>query len=369
MAAALRSGGPLRGLEGVSIRNVRTEPGQPFDVSFQLQSGKNRVLVLGEIKSAFTPRTLEEIAPWIRRLRLLRPDVSVAMIAPVLSAQVQSYCVANGIDFLDLVGNLSINLPGKFTLQRIGMRSSRESESLRSTPQVMNVFSGRSSRVLRVLLEKPRAWTVTEIVRELAAETTRFRARFPKSDVGFEVSIGAVSKAVSSLEEQLLVRRRGTAAIVTEPERMLQQWAEKYRERYRWRLRRAFTTNNPFGDELAEVDKGVRRIVGGPYAFTGAISVSKTAPFIDIDLIDIFIAASKSDSTIRRLEEEPKVGAPLRFVYPYDDGVFLYAREEGTTSVVSPIQAYLDLYSRGGRDLKQADYLLGNVIQPQWAAA
>ncbi len=28
--------------------------------------------------------------------------------------------------------------------------------------------------------------------------------------------------------------------------------------------------------------------------------------------------------------------------------------------VVSPIQAYLDLYARGGRDLKQAEYLLDN---------
>ena len=368
MAAALRSGEPLRGLGGVSIREVRIEPGQPFDISFQLRSGKNQVLVLGEIKPAFSPRLLEEIAPWIRRLRSLRPDVSVAVIAPVLSGQAQSYCVTNGIDFIDLAGNLSINLPGRLTVQRIGMRSSRESESLEAAPQIINVFSGRSSRVVRVLLEKPKTWTVTEIVRELAAETARFRTRFPQSAVGFEVSVGAVSKAIASLEEQLLVRRRGTAAVVTEPERILQQWAEKYRERYRWRLRGAFTTNNPFGDELPAVDKGVRRIVGGAYAFTGALSVSKAAPFIDIDLIDLFIATDKGDSTIRKLNDEAKVGAPLRFIYPYDEGVFMYGREEGMASVVSPIQAYLDLYARGGRDLKQADYLLANVIQRKWAA-
>jgi len=352
----------------VSIRDVRIEPGQPFDVSFQLQSGKNGVLVLGEIKSAFTPRALDEIAPWIRRLRSLRPDVSVAVIAPALSAQAQSYCVANGIDFLDLAGNLSINLPGKLTVQRTGMRSSRESESLRPAPQLMNVFSGRSSRVLRVLLEKPKAWTVTEIVRELGTETARFRTRFPQSDVNFAISVGAVSKAIASLEEQLLVRRRGAAVLVTEPERMLQQWAEKYRERYRWRLRRAFTTNNPFGDELLAIDSGIRGTFAGPYAFTGAVAVSKTAPFVDIDLIEVFLGASGGDSRIRMLNEEPKVGAPLRFVSPYDEGVFMYALE-GAASVVAPVQAYLDLYARGGRDLKQADYLLTNVIRRQWAAA
>lgn len=352
----------------MSIRDVRIEPGQPFDVSFQLQSGKNGVLVLGEIKSAFTPRALDEIAPWIRRLRSLRPDVSVAVIAPALSAQAQSYCVANGIDFLDLAGNLSINLPGKLTVQRTGMRSSRESGSLPPAPQVMNVFSGRSSRVLRVLLERPKVWTVTEIVRELGTETARFRNRFPQSDVNFAISVGAVSKAVASLDEQLLIRRRGAAVLVTEPERMLQQWAEKYRERYRWRLRRAFTTNNPFGDELLAIDSGIRGTFAGAYALTGAVAVSKTAPFVDIDLIEVFLGGSGGDSRIRMLNEEPKVGAPLRFVSPYDDGVFMYA-PEGAASVVAPVQAYLDLYARGGRDLKQADYLLANVIRREWAAA
>jgi len=35
---------------------------------------------------------------------------------------------------------------------------------------------------------------------------------------------------------------------------------------------------------------------------------------------------------------------------------------------VSNIQAYLDLYARGGRDFKQADYLLEKAIAPRWKA-
>jgi hypothetical protein len=56
----------------------------------------------------------------------------------------------------------------------------------------------------------------------------------------------------------------------------------------------------------------------------------------------------------------------LRFITPYDAGVFMYSKRVGTAPVVSAIQAYLDLYARGGRDLKQAEYLLDNVIRPQW---
>jgi len=37
--------------------------------------------------------------------------------------------------------------------------------------------------------------------------------------------------------------------------------------------------------------------------------------------------------------------------------------------VVSDVQAYLDLYARGGRDLKQAEVLLNSSIQRRWSAA
>src|SRR5262245_43855778 len=101
---SLRGQLPVKGLPGVSIQNVRDRPEQPFDVSFELLSGTNRIQVLGEIKTAFSPRLLEEIGPWIRRLKSLRTDISVAVIAPVLSPQAQAFCIQNGIDFMDLAG-------------------------------------------------------------------------------------------------------------------------------------------------------------------------------------------------------------------------------------------------------------------------
>jgi hypothetical protein len=59
-------------------------------------------------------------------------------------------------------------------------------------------------------------------------------------------------------------------------------------------------------------------------------------------------------------------GPEVRFVEPYDWGVFLYADVAMNIPVVSNIQAYLDLYAQGGRDQKQAAHLLENVIVPRW---
>ena len=120
IADALRQQIPVKDLPGVSIRGVQEQPEQPFDIGFELRSGANRVLVLAEIRPAFSPRLLEEIAPWIQRLKSLRDDVAVAVIAPALSSQAQAFCMQNAIDFMDLAGNIFINLPGKFTLRAIG---------------------------------------------------------------------------------------------------------------------------------------------------------------------------------------------------------------------------------------------------------
>lgn len=366
---ALRTQVPVRDLPGVRIRAVKAQPEDTFDAQFELESGTSRVRVLAEFKSSVSPKLLEDIAPWIRRMKTLRPDVSFALICPALSPRSQNYCIEQGVDFLDLSGNISINIPGKFTLQRIGMRPT-EQDCESASPAFSNVFSGRYSRVLRVLLEKPRPWTLTEIANELETESNRITRLFSTQRIRFTVSLGAISKALSSLDEQLWVRRQGSSILVPEPRRLLLEWAEKYKERYRWRLRTSFETSNPFGSTVDQINSGIETLLRAPYAFTSAAAATD-APFIDLDRVDIFLLPKQADAKLRQLDNRPaSERAPrLRFIYPYDEGVFLYARRDASLPRVSNIQAYLDLYSRGGRDLKQADYLLDNAIAPRWKAA
>jgi hypothetical protein len=100
------------------------------------------------------------------------------------------------------------------------------------------------------------------------------------------------------------------------------------------------------------------------------MAASIEAPFVDIEVIDIFlrVTATDNDSKLRTLKAEAPVGPALRFIYPHDDGVFMYAKKVSNALVVSDVQAYLDLYARGGRDLKQAEVLLSSSIQKRWSA-
>ena len=365
MALALRAQEPVKGLPGVSIGEVKTKADPPFDISFELRSGKNRIRVVCEAKQSFSPRIIAEIAPWMRRLKALRPDLAMALLSPAFSDAAQSYCIENGIDFMDLAGNVSIHVPRKFTLQRTGMRRRAISASKSESPPTSNVFSGRYSRILRVLLDNPKQWTVTGIAEELEAESKRIRNLFARSTANFMVSLGAISKVVATLEDQLLVRRRGTAVVLPEPARLLAQWAEKYKERYRWRLRSSFQTANPFGADLKSINRGLKTLDLDVYAFTAAASVE--SPFIDMDVVDTFLFSNNVSLVDLARGESAK--PTLRFILPYDVGVFMYAREAQEIPIVSETQAYLDLYARGGRDLKQAEYLLERAIEPRWKIA
>lgn len=102
------------------------------------------------------------------------------------------------------------------------------------------------------------------------------------------------------------------AIVVPEPGRLLEQWAEKYKERYRWRLRSSFQTANPFGTELASIIGGLDRLVPGMYAFSSAMAASAESPFVDIDVVDVFLLPSKAEASPRKLKSESNRGPLLR---------------------------------------------------------
>ncbi|HVA15136.1 MAG TPA: hypothetical protein VNF99_17950 [Stellaceae bacterium] len=399
IADGLRKQTPIKGLPGVTIENVRIQPEPAFDIAFEIRSGSQRIPVFAEVKPDFSPRRLAEITPWIQRLKSLRQDVAIAVAAPSLSPQSQAFCIENGLDFFDLAGNVFVNVPGTFTLQRIGMRDRSIAPSALIVP-VMNVFSGRTSRVLRVLLEKPGDWSVKGIADELTRESERLTAEVPEWQFNLRISMGTVSKAIASLEEQLWIRRLGAKIVVPEPARLLRQWADKYKERYRWRLRDAVQVVNPFGANISTIAEALGSSVPVPFAATGAAAVADVAPWVEADVIDLFTPQrlAQPKAVARRMNNldgkgfgdgagigagsgggrgvddgtgygDRTNGPPLRFIVPFDAGVFMYCRRRGAALEVSLVQAYLDLYARGGRDLKQAEHLLEQAIAPRWSAA
>lgn len=381
---ALRDNEPFKDLPNVRVANLVKQPEAKgrFDAKFDLQFGDTKVEVYVEIKSTYTPKQVEQIAPWLSQMKAMKNGAAFALVCPAISPQSQRLCFERNVDFIDVAGNVFINVPGKLLLQRVGMEPRQET----SPSFYRNPFSGKSSRILRVLLQKRRAWTLSEITEELAKETRR--AQF--AGVSFEVSFSLASRVLRSLEEELLVRRRPTPfdpdqavsegsldevplaarrnpIVVPEPRRLLTKWAQEYKDRYRWYLRRSFKVGNPFGPGLQSVGQGLDGLLKAQsYAFTGAAAASVTAPFVDVDPIDLYISGEAGAENLRASISGTSVGPDLRVIYAFDAGVFMYSSLKDGIPVVSDIQAYLDLFACGGRDLKQADYLLQARIEPMW---
>jgi hypothetical protein len=359
---ALKNNEPFKGLPNVRAANLVEEPEAKqgrFDAKFDLQFGETKVEVYVEVKSTCTPKQVEQIAPWLSQMKAMKKGTAFALVCPAISPQSQRLCFERNVDFIDLAGNVFINVPGKLLLERVGMEPRKET----SPSFYRNPFSGKSSRILRVLLQDPGEWTLSEITEELAEQTDRAE----RPGISFEVSFSLASRVLRSLEEELLVMRRNSAVLVPEPRRLLSTWAQEYKDRYRWYLRRSFKVPNPFGPGL----KAVRQALDGLlkprcYAFTGAAATSVTAPFVDVDLIDLFISDEAGADTLRTSISGTSLGPDLRVIRAYDAGVFMYSSLNDGVPVVSDLQAYLDLFARGGRDLKQADYLLESRIEPMW---
>lgn len=385
--AALRTNEPFKDLPNVRIVNLIPQPEAArgrFDAKFELQFDETTVEVHAEIKNTCTPKQVEQIAPWLARLKATQKDAAFALVCPGISAKSQRLCFEKNVDFIDLAGNVFINVPGKLLLQRVGMEPRQQT----GPSFYRNPFSGKSSRILRVLLQKPRAWTLSDITQELAAESRRVQC----PGVSFEVSFSLTSRVLRTLEEELLVRRRpapfdtvqtvseenleqevpvvrGNPILVPEPRRLLTLWAKEYKDRYRWYLRRSFRISNPFGANLDSVRQDLDRLLKPQcYAFSSAAAASLTAPFVDVDPIDVYISDAAGAENLRASISGVSTGPDLRVIYAFDAGVFLYSYRRGEIPVVSDIQTYLDLFARGGRDLKQADYLLQSRIEPMWGS-
>ena len=400
---ALQKNQPFEGMKSVRVGGFELRPREGlFDVVFRVESGPNGVVVYGEIKNSGTPKMVQQIAPWLARLKAVEPDTAFAIICPTLSPEAQSICIENNVDFIDLAGNISINVPGsKFVLQRLGRKGPRSAWP----PKYQSPFGAKSSRVLRVLLQNPKEWRLTEIGEELSAESGRnailqdikFWVKLTEEvsqepaegrenaiiKEGFDISLASISKVLRNLEEDLLVRRRNSSIAVPEPGRLLLAWAQKYKERNRWNLRSSFRCSNPFGLDLRKVTISLNDLMGSQaFAFTGAAAALLIAPFADVETIDVFIGQrgeldgnlrggikwplTAADTAAMGFTADTEPGPDLRVIYPYDPGVFMYGRRIEGVPVVSDMQAFLDLYAKGDRDLKQAEYLLEEAIEPRW---
>ncbi|MBU4484183.1 hypothetical protein KKA47_02050, partial [bacterium] len=250
----------------------------------------------------------------------------------------QNFLEKERVDFLDLSGNCSVNVSQQRGNQKcnVNIKISGKQNRYPSTEVLKNVFSGKSSRIVRALLEEyPQKFKPLQLSKKC------------------RVSPALVTRVIEALEQESFVSREGEITLV-DPGLLLDQWADNYQFK-RNSVEAQLFINKPTNEVLRffAQEKGL--------VLTRTAAASLIAPFADYQIIEVY---KQADLDINKLLEQGNVlllqgakGANVIIIIPYDEGVFDYAQKVDDYNTVGLIQLYLDLYSDPKRGKEQAAFL------------
>ena len=318
---------------------VKSHPGKP-------------IKAIIELKSRLTPMVLEGVIHQVLQYRneLRRSgsfdDLYPMVAAPYISESVQARCKELGVGYIDLNGTFAL------IRDDIYVDVVRPASAFKNPQGIKNIFSGKSRRIIRMLLTNPyRAYRLEE----LASET--------------QLSVGQVSQVTRRLQNDGLLDRTSEGSILNRPRKLLRVFAQELKTDYvRNRIvLHAFTETPPmqFAKGLSELceRQGVR------YAFTLASGLEPTERNVREELTAAYV--NVSPDKLRedlRLETVGKGANVLLMTPPVADnteagGVFYRPRKlmNGLTGV-NPVQLYVDFTLHGSRGEEQAEFLIEHAL-------
>jgi len=178
------------------------------------------------------------------------------------------------------------------------------------------------------------------VLRELAGEA--------------QVSLGMAYYVTSSLTQMGLAGRdESNRLILTDPYRLIRQWAAYYNYLYLNKFSEYYTFDTEFEVFLSIFTKLPDQI-RDKYALTLHAGAWMIAPYVRPTDFHIYIhpAIHRKELTVftENLNISPiERSGNVKLVTPYDEGVFYGSRLVNEVRTVSTIQLYIDLFNHPGR--------------------
>ena len=274
-------------------------------------------------------------------------DASV-ISCPFVSPRVGEICDRANINYFDDSGNARIKLPGCF-IKIAGNPNMRP-----SVQKPRDLFAPRSSRIVRMLLEKPEhSWTLQELTKAA------------------QVSIGLASRISTALTEDGYLFTLGSVMRLHDPEALLKQWAKVYRGSNE-RLDVFVMEKNVEDVERRMAQFCQRHFIQYALAeFSGAWQI---APAVKYSRATIAVAQPTLIDLKERLMEEyegqpVQSGSNVTFICAADPFDLFGMWTLNTFPVLSPIELYIQLRSNPARGEDAAEAILQKIIRPRFEAA
>jgi hypothetical protein len=315
------------------------------DYILKLRKPHGSKTILFEVKNNGQPREARITIQQIQRQLKNFPNAYGVMVAPYISDQAAEVCEEANIGVLDLAGNCRLAFDDVF----IESKGAPNPFNLRR--DLRTIFSPKSSRVLRVLLNQPRKiWTVQELSRVST------------------VSMGQVSNVKNLLDYREWIEISKEGIKLTRPKELLEEWVKNYsfsRDNFTER----FYSLNSFEEQMTAMRGNSigMKILGfnNRFALTGYAGANFIFPYVRNNTVSIYV--DDIEFWIPRLGlKRVENGENIFLVRPYDEGVFDGTEIHEGVPVVSPIQLYLDLETAGCRGQDAAEKILNEVILKKW---
>jgi hypothetical protein len=333
----LLEGGPEKG------GNLR------FDALAEASWGENIAKFAIECKSLSTPKAFQDGLNMLK-MSSLPKGCWPLLFTPFLSERQLQALEREKINGIDLCGNGVVVVPGKYAVFRSGAKN-----RFTSSAPIKNIYRKNSSMVGRVFLLRPDYETVQDVRAEIIRRNLLVKRWDKKA-----MSLSTVSKALKTLEEDLIIAREGSIRLL-QPDKLLQKLRENYTlPNIRKRVRLKVSEGVEVIEELLRKEAQVLSL---PLVAAGTSSVGRYAVMQRGGLLSVY--CPRLDILVKRLSGSQTDRFPnLELVETDDETVYFDSREEGKFWWASPVQVYLELMAGDKRDQETAEqaksYIMNN---------
>jgi len=318
-----------------------------YDAFIEAIWQQNKARFAVECRALSTPKAFQDSVNFLKSFSL--PTNYLPMLfMPFLSERQLQELEREGLSGIDLCGNGVVVVPGTFAVFRSGGKNRFPSSAL-----IKNIYRKNSSMVGKAFLLGAGYQTVQEI-RARINQRNLLVNRWDKKPM----SLSTVSKALKTLEDDLIVTREGTIRLL-QPDKLL----EKLRENYdppavKERVRLKISEEN--GKVLKLLSK-LSQTLDLPLMASGTSSVAQYPVMLRGDLLSVY--CPKVEVLLERLPGSQSDRFPnLELLAIEDETVYFDARQEGNFWWASPVQVYLELMAGDKRDQEIAEQIKALIL-------
>ncbi len=332
-------------LEAWAVRVIRAQPG--FDAAIRPDAeisieGRSRPVVL-ETKRRVDAASAHAVVALAHRTPKGRDFI---LVAEHTSEGARQILEANGVAYLDGLGNASIRLPGVFV--RTGSFSA--AAVIVDREPVKARLAGKAGLIAEALLiDRDRAWGVAEVAATAG------------------VSVGLAHRVLARLEAAAILAAEGSGPRkvrrITNPGALLDLWAEEEKGRGARRTA-AFVLARP-GTRTAALLSERLAAAGIAHAITGIAAAAILAPAltsVPVTQVRVAAAIAASDALNAVEARETDEGANLVVIQGDDDTELRFRREVDGIWLAADTRIYLDSLRDPRRGKEQAQFFRESVL-------